>query len=91
MAKKKTPTKADLEARRKMVENADRTRRLAERGRAELERQGRWEPMTRSEERLTPGEARRRMVENAERTRQLAEKAQAELDRRRGVSSDKPD
>jgi len=33
MAKKKRPTKADLEVRRKMVENADRTRRLAERGR----------------------------------------------------------
>lgn len=31
MAKKRRPTKADLEARRQMVENAARTRRLAER------------------------------------------------------------
>ena len=37
MAKKK-PTKADLEARRLMLENAERTRRLAEQGQAELER-----------------------------------------------------
>jgi hypothetical protein len=76
------PTKADLEARRQMLENAERTRRLAERGRAELERQGRWEPLPRSDEKLTPREARRQMLENAERTRRLAEKAQAELDRR---------
>ena len=83
MAKKKRPTKADVEARRRMVENAERTRRLAERGRVELERQGRWEPVPRSEEKLTPREARRRMRENTERTRRLAEKAQAELDRRK--------
>jgi colicin import membrane protein len=81
---KKRPTKADLEARRQMVENAERTRRLAERGRAELERQGRWEPMHRGDEKLTPREERRRMRENAERTRRLAEKAQAELDRQAG-------
>jgi hypothetical protein len=81
MAKRK-PTKADLEARRQMIENAERTRRLAERGRAELERQGRWEPLPRSDEKLTPRQARRQMLENAERTRRLAVKAQAELDRR---------
>ncbi len=80
---KKRPTKADLEARRQMVENAERTRRLAERGRAELERQGRWDPMPASEDTLTPREARRRMRENADRTRRLAEKAQAELDRKK--------
>jgi hypothetical protein len=38
MAKKKRPTKADLEARRQMVENAERTRRLAEKAQAELDR-----------------------------------------------------
>jgi hypothetical protein len=81
MAKKK-PTKADLEARRTMVENAERTRRLAERARDELQRQGRWEPIPPSEEPLTPREARRQMIENAERTRRLAERAQAELDAR---------
>jgi hypothetical protein len=37
MAKRK-PTKADLEARRQMLENAERTRRLAEKGQAELDR-----------------------------------------------------
>jgi hypothetical protein len=78
---KKRPTKADLEARRQMVENAERTRRLAEKARAELERRGRWEPLP-SVETQTPREARRRMRENAERTRRLAEKAQLELDRR---------
>ena len=82
MAKKK-PTKADLEARRQMVENAERTRALAERARAELVRQGRWDPMPASEDKITPGEARHRMRENADRTRRLAEKAQAELDRRK--------
>jgi hypothetical protein len=91
MAKKKRPTKADLEARRRMVENAERTQRLAERARAELEREGRWESLPPSEEPLTPSEARRRMIENAERTRSLAEKAQAELDRRRSASSGEPD
>jgi hypothetical protein len=65
-----------------MVENADRTRRLAERARAELERQGRWDPMPASEDTMTPREARHQMRENADRTRRLAEKAQAELDRR---------
>jgi hypothetical protein len=64
-----------------MVENAERTRRLAEKARAELERRGRWEPLP-SVETQTPREARRRMRENAERTRRLAEKAQLELDRR---------
>jgi hypothetical protein len=38
MAKKKRPTKADLEARRRMVENAERTRRLTEKAQAELDR-----------------------------------------------------
>jgi hypothetical protein len=37
MAKKKL-TKADLEARRQMLENADRTRELAEKAQAELDR-----------------------------------------------------
>ncbi len=37
MAKRK-PTKADLEARRQMRENADHTRRLAEKAQAELDR-----------------------------------------------------
>ena len=36
MAKKKL-TKADLEARRQMVANADRTRQLAEKAQAELD------------------------------------------------------
>ena len=66
-----------------MVENAERTRWLAERARAELERQGRWDPMPASEGTLTPREARRQMRENADRTRRLAERAQAELDRRK--------
>jgi hypothetical protein len=35
---KKRPTKADLEARRQMVENAERLRRLAEKAQAELDR-----------------------------------------------------
>jgi hypothetical protein len=35
---KKRPTKADLEARRQMRENAEHTRRLAEKAQAELER-----------------------------------------------------
>jgi hypothetical protein len=38
MAKKKRPTKADLEARREMVKNADRTRQLALKAQAELDR-----------------------------------------------------
>jgi hypothetical protein len=37
MAKKK-PTKADLEARRQLRENAERTRQLAEKAQAELDR-----------------------------------------------------
>jgi hypothetical protein len=74
-----------------MRENAERTRRLAERARAELERQGRWEPVPLSEEKLTPREARRRMRQNAERTRSLAEKAQAELDRRERERNTQPD
>ena len=36
MGKKKL-TKADLEARRQMLENAERTRRLAEKAQAELD------------------------------------------------------
>lgn len=38
MVAKKKPTKADLEARRQMRENAERTRRLAEKARAELDK-----------------------------------------------------
>jgi len=38
---KKRPTKADLEARRQMRENAERTRRLAEKAQAELDRKER--------------------------------------------------
>ena len=38
MAKRKKPTKADLEARAQMIRNADHTRRLAEKGQAELDR-----------------------------------------------------
>jgi len=78
MAKKRKPTKADLDARRQMRENAERTRRLAEKAQAELDGRS-WQP---TNEEMTPLEARRKMVENAERTRRLAEKAQAELDRR---------
>ena len=36
--KKRRPTKADLEARREMVEHALDTRRLAEKAQAELDR-----------------------------------------------------
>ena len=35
---KKKPSKADLEARRQLRENADRTRRLAEKAQAELDK-----------------------------------------------------
>jgi hypothetical protein len=35
---KRKPTKADLEARRRMVENADKLRALAEKAQAELDR-----------------------------------------------------
>ena len=35
---KRKPTKADLEARAQMVKNADRTRALAEKAQAELDR-----------------------------------------------------
>jgi hypothetical protein len=38
MMAKKRPTKADLEARRRMRENAARTRQLAEKAQAELDR-----------------------------------------------------
>jgi hypothetical protein len=38
MVKKKKLTKGDLEARQQMLENAERTRRLAERAQAELDR-----------------------------------------------------
>jgi hypothetical protein len=81
--RKKRPTKADLEARRQMRENAERTRKLAEKAQAELDRRNPRQPASPTVERLTPREARRRMRENAERTRQLAEKAQAELDARK--------
>jgi hypothetical protein len=37
MAKKRKPRRGDLEARRQMVENAERTRRLAEKAQAELD------------------------------------------------------
>jgi hypothetical protein len=68
MAKKKLTT-ADLEARRQMRENAERTRKLAERAVADIER--------------VRGKPIRRPTSNAEWLRELAEKAQAELDRRR--------
>ena len=38
---KRKPTKADLEARAQMVKNADRTRELAEKAQAELDRKKR--------------------------------------------------
>jgi hypothetical protein len=38
MAKKRKLTKADLEAREEMVRNAERTRQLALKGQAELDR-----------------------------------------------------
>ena len=38
MAKKKRPTKADLEAREEMIRNAERTRQLALKAQAELDR-----------------------------------------------------
>ena len=38
---KRKPTKADLEARAQMVKNADRTRQLAEKAQAELDRKKR--------------------------------------------------
>jgi hypothetical protein len=83
MEKKRKPTKADLEARRQMRENAARTRRLAEKAQAELDRRNPQRSAPTTEARLTPREARRRMRENAERTRRLAEKAQAALDARK--------
>jgi hypothetical protein len=81
--RKKRPTKADLEARRQMRENAERTRKLAEKAQAELDRRNPGQSVSPKVERLTPREARQRMRENAERTRRLAEKAQAELDARK--------
>jgi hypothetical protein len=83
MARKKRPTEADLEARRQMRENAERTRRLAEKAQDELDRRNPQQSVPTAVERVSPREARRRMRENAERTRQLAEKAQAELDARK--------
>jgi hypothetical protein len=35
---KKKPSKADLDARRQLIENAERTHRLAEKAQAELEK-----------------------------------------------------
>jgi hypothetical protein len=66
-----------------MRENAERTRRLAEKAQDELDRRNPQQSAPTAVERLSPREARRRMRENAERTRQLAEKAQAELDARK--------
>jgi hypothetical protein len=83
MKRKRRPTKADLEARSQMRENAERTRRLAEKAQTELDRRNPRQSAPRAEEPLSPREARRRMRENAERTRLLAEKAQAELDARK--------
>jgi hypothetical protein len=83
MAKRKL-TKADRERLRRMGENAERTRRLAERAQAALD-QRREElgiPPDPPLEPLSHAERLRRMHENAERTRRLAEKAQAEFDRR---------
>jgi hypothetical protein len=65
---RKRQTKADLEARRQMRENAERTRRLAEKALAELPESVRAE--------------REQAGSNHAWLRQLAEKAQAELDRR---------
>jgi hypothetical protein len=90
MARKRKPTKADLEARRQMRENAERTRWVAEKAQAELDRRNPQPTMTGYEESLPPHESRRRMRENAERTRRLAEKAQAELDRRHAQSKRDP-
>ena len=67
MAKKKL-TQADRERIARARENAERTRRLAEKGLADLERKH------------GPIE---RPASNAEWLRQLAEKAQAELDNRK--------
>jgi hypothetical protein len=80
---KRKPTKADLEARRRMRENAERTRLLAVRAQAELDGRDPDLEVARAQEPRTARERRRQMRENAERTRRLAEKAQAELDRRR--------
>jgi hypothetical protein len=66
-----------------MRENAERTRRLAEKAQAELDRRNPQQAASTTVERPTPREARRQMRENAERTRRLAEKAQAELDARK--------
>jgi hypothetical protein len=41
MAKKRKLTKADYEHRRQMLENAERTRQLAEKAQAELDRRKR--------------------------------------------------
>jgi hypothetical protein len=65
MAKKKL-TRADHERRRRMQANAERLRKLAERGEAALP----------PERRRPPG------ASNAEWLTQLAEKAQTELERR---------
>jgi len=80
---KRKPTKADLEARRRMRENAERTRLLAVRAQAELDGRDPDLAVAQDQEPRTARERRRQMRENAERTRRLAETAQAELDRRR--------
>lgn len=68
MGKRKL-TKADYEARAEMVRNAERTRQLAEKALADLERKA--------------GHAiRPEGLSNAEWLRQLAEEGQARLDRR---------
>ncbi len=64
----KKPTEADLERRERMRENAERTRRLAEKALADLPESARAE--------------RDRAGSNHAWLRGLAEKAQAKLDRR---------
>ena len=78
---KRKPTKADLEARRRMRENAERTRLLAERAQAVLDGRDPDLAVARAQNPLTTRERRRKMREDAERTRRLAEKGQEELDR----------
>jgi hypothetical protein len=71
--KKRKLTETDRLRRAQMLENAERTRRLAEKALADLERV-RGRPIERPES-------------NAEGLRQLAEEAQADLDRREREAS----
>jgi hypothetical protein len=80
--KKRKLTRAEREAqeaeRRQALENARRTRELAERALAKLDPE--YKPRGEREY------GRNRVLENARRTRELAERAQAKLDAKRSDS-----